>query len=707
MAANRCVSGFTNLDYISQLEMDRQSRPFLEALRDLGVGVVSSVDGSEHISGKLSAYFQGIQPTTRLYLEDGAFLDCSDEHQVLISEGCYSTISQLKYHQGAFYSLSTLVDCLASYGADDCRYGQLLHLLLNIDQLHIQQSFDALQHTLAFSPVDEAARIGLYTQALQDDDLLSSPYALDLSADLFDQKIFQVAQPSAELTSYLQKAFQLLRPESFLTQQALEKHSDKTGDCGEACNTDIFVSFDGIPLYGGKRIIAYKDIGLQPLFDLQVQGANNYSTSGVINHNCGKTLTGLTMDAYHLTGEYPDDWGGHRFNHAPRCWLLGYSMEKTRDLLQMPLFGRMEGGSFLGGLIHKEKIIGHYAAQGTSGAMREVRVKHVSGGEAIVQFWSYSQGQSAIMGDSVDWYHIDEEPKDRTIYPQVLTRTATGDQGRGGRGILTFTPENGRTELVVQFMDSPGAGQYMQRATWDDAKHLTEETKEQLLASFPAWQRDMRTKGLPLLGTGLIFDIKIPTCKAFPCPDHWLVINGMDFGWDHPQAHCQLLIDPDEDIIYVSKIYRKSKHQPYEVWHNIKSWATNVPTAWPADGYQTEKGSGKSQKSYYEEAGWNMINKHAQWPDGGNSVELGIMEIYDRFKTGKLVIFDHLSDLLDELMQYHRDENGKIVKVQDDAIDCIRYAYMMRRHAEPKHVIVNGRYEERERPIKREGALGY
>lgn len=59
------------------------------------------------------------------------------------------------------------------------------------------------------------------------------------------------------------------------------------------------------------------------------------------------------------------------------------------------------------------------------------------------------------MGDSVDWFHIDEEPKDPTIYPQVLTRTATGDRGRGGRGILTFTPENGRTDLVISFMDSP------------------------------------------------------------------------------------------------------------------------------------------------------------------------------------------------------------------------------------------------------------
>jgi len=434
---------------------------------------------------------------------------------------------------------------------------------------------------------------------------------------------------------------------------------------------------------------------------------DNRSAMLMAANRVGKTRTGITIDAFHLTGDYPDDWEGHKFEHPPRIWLLGFSMEKTRDLLQIPLFGRLEGGQFMGGLIHKDKIIGHYAAQGTSGAMREVRIRHKSGGESICQFWSYSQGQHAIMGDSVDWYHIDEEPRDRAIYPQVLTRTATGDKGRGGRGILTFTPENGRTELVVQFMDNPSIGQYMQRATWDDALHLTQETKEQLLAGFPEWQRDMRTKGLPLLGTGLIFDMKIPTCKGFPCPDHWYVINGMDFGWDHPQAHCQILWDKDTDIMYVSKLYRKSKQQPYEVWHNIKAWANNVPTAWPADGYQTEKGTGKAQKSYYEEAGWNMLPVHAQWSDGSNSVEQGIMELYDRFKTGKLVIFDHLTDLLDELMQYHRDENGKIVKVADDAIDCVRYAYMMKRHAETKRDILNPPdYDSYDRPRKT-GSLGY
>lgn len=434
---------------------------------------------------------------------------------------------------------------------------------------------------------------------------------------------------------------------------------------------------------------------------------DNRSCMLMAANRVGKTRTGLTIDAFHMTGEYPDDWQGHKFTHAPRIWLLGFSMEKTRDLLQLPLFGRMEGGQFLGGLIHKDKITGHFAAQGTSGAMREVRVKHASGGESIVQFWSYSQGQHAIMGDSVDWYHIDEEPRDRAIYPQVLTRTATGDKGKGGRGILTFTPENGRTELVIQFMDNPSAVQYMQRATWDDAEHLAPETKEQLLSSFPEWQRDMRTKGLPLLGAGLIFDIKIPTCRPFQIPNHWYMINGMDFGWDHPQAHCQLWIDNDEDIIYVARLFRRSKVQPYEVWHNIKAWAEGVPFAWPADGYQTEKGSGKSQKSYYESAGFEMLAEHATWPDGGNSLEQGVMELYDRFKTGRLVVFDTCGDLLDELMQYHKDENGKFVKIADDAISAVRYAYMMRRFAVSKYELDHAYEEYDDRDFGNVSSLGY
>ena len=262
----------------------------------------------------------------------------------------------------------------------------------------------------------------------------------------------------------------------------------------------------------------------QSLYDWQLRFIANTATYRscmlMAANRVGKTRTGLTVDAMHLTGDYPDDWEGHKFKRPPLCWLLGFSGEKTRDLLQTPLFGRLQGAKWTGGLIPADRILDHKAMSGTSGAMREVRVKRNDGSIATCQFWSYSQGQHAIMGDSVDWYHIDEEPKDNAIVPQVITRTATGDGGNGGRGILTFTPENGRTELVVRFMDDPSPSQIMQRATWDDAYHLTEETKELLLSEYPEWQRDMRTKGLPLLGAGLIFDIGNDQikCDPFECP---------------------------------------------------------------------------------------------------------------------------------------------------------------------------------------------
>jgi hypothetical protein len=287
------------------------------------------------------------------------------------------------------------------------------------------------------------------------------------------------------------------------------------------------------------------------------------------------------------------------------------------------------------------------------------------------------------MGDDVDWYHIDEEPRDAAIFPQVLVRTASGDKGRGGRGILTFTPENGRTDLVIQFMDTPSRAQFCMQKGWDDAPHLNAQVKEDLLASFPAHQRDMRTKGIPMLGHGRIYDLPEDeiTCRSFEIPRHWAIIDGMDFGWDHPQAHIQLAWDRDNDAFYVTRAWKKSHAQPIEAWGAVKVWATNVPTAWPADGLQTEKGSAKETKKYYVEAGFKMLAEHATWPDGGNGVEVGVMEIRDLMAKGKFKVFEGLRDVFDEFLQYHRDENGKIYKVKEDLLDAIRYAYMMRRFA--------------------------
>tara|TARA_R110000850_G_scaffold100316_1_gene207498 strand:+ start:319 stop:1770 length:1452 start_codon:yes stop_codon:yes gene_type:complete len=395
----------------------------------------------------------------------------------------------------------------------------------------------------------------------------------------------------------------------------------------------------------------------------------------------GKTYTGTYIDSIHLMGDYPDAWEGHKFDKPILAWLLGYSGEKTRDLLQQELFGRLQNQKLTGGLIPADLIVDYKSMSGTSGALREVRVKHISGGISVCQFWSYSQGQHALMGDSVDWYHIDEEPKDQSIYPQVLTRTATGDGGKGGRGVLTFTPENGRTDLVVKFMDNPGKGQFFIQKGWDDAPHLSEDVKETLLESFPVHQRDMRTKGIPMLGHGRIYDMseEFITCDPFEIPQHWFVIGGMDFGWDHPQAHVKLIWDREADAFYVTQAWKQRQTLPVVAWGAVSPWAAGVPTSWPLDGLQTEKGSGEQQKKFYQDAGFSMLPERATWPDGSNGVEAGIFEIRDLMQKGKFKIFSGLRDVFDEIGQYHRDEKGKISKVRDDLLDAIRYAYMMRR----------------------------
>ena len=399
----------------------------------------------------------------------------------------------------------------------------------------------------------------------------------------------------------------------------------------------------------------------------------------------GKTYTGTFVDSIHLLGEYPKGWGGHRFRSAPLVWCLGYSGEKTRDLLQKELFGVFREGEFTGGLVPKDRILDYESMTGTPRAMRTVRVKHATGATSTVQFWSYSQGQHAIMGDSVDWFHIDEEPKDQSIYPQVLTRTATGDLGAGGRGILTFTPENGRTDLVIKFMDEPSPAQAFMQKGWNDAPHLSDHVKETLLQSYPEHQRDMRTKGVPMLGHGRIYDLgdEFIKCEPFDIPDHWFVINGMDFGWDHPQAQVQIAIDRDLGNVYVTKAWKAAKVSANDAFGACRSWAEGVPTAWPHDGLQHEKGrdSSKQQKDHYETAGFSMCHTHAKWESGGNSVENGLYEILDLMRKGKFKVFSGLIDLLDELRQYHRDDKGRIVKVRDDLLDAMRYAYMMQRYA--------------------------
>ena len=222
-------------------------------------------------------------------------------------------------------------------------------------------------------------------------------------------------------------------------------------------------------------------------------------------------------------------------------------------------------------------------------------------------------------------------------------------------------------------------------ATWDDVPHLSKEQKDEMWAAYPAHERNARAKGIPMLGSGRVFPVDEESIKidAFPIPAHWFRIGGMDFGWDHPFGAVELVWDKDADVFYIVNAYREKEATPVTHAAAIRPWGDSLPWAWPHDGLQHDKGSGEELASQYRAQRLNVLAERATFPDGGNGVEAGVLEILDLMKTGRWKVFSHLGDWFEEFRTYHR-KDGKIVKLKDDLLSASRYAYMMRRFSEQK-----------------------
>jgi terminase large subunit-like protein len=122
--------------------------------------------------------------------------------------------------------------------------------------------------------------------------------------------------------------------------------------------------------------------------------------------------------------------------------------------------------------------------------------------------------------------------------------------------------------------------------TLDEAEHIDEVKRKQIIAGYPAHEVEARSKGIPILGSGRIFPVEESkiVCEHREFPDHWPRIGGMDFGWEHPFAAAELIWDRDADVVYVNRIYRLNQATPMEHAAALRSWGKELRWAWPRDG---------------------------------------------------------------------------------------------------------------------------
>jgi phage terminase large subunit-like protein len=394
----------------------------------------------------------------------------------------------------------------------------------------------------------------------------------------------------------------------------------------------------------------------------------------------GKTLAAGAEVAMHVTGRYPDWWDGYIAPKPEPWWAAGVTSESTRDNPQRILLGRI--GAWGTGMIPKDAIKEVNPRRGVADSVDTVIVRwggggDVQSGDCQLAFKSYDQGREKWQGETLGGVWYDEEPPE-DIYTEGLTRTNIGLRPN----LITFTPLLGMSVVVHRFVLDKVPGTHVTQMTIDDAEHYSAEERAKIIAQYPAFERDARTRGIPMRGSGAVFPIDQAEvqCEGFKIPDHWPQIAGMDFGWDHPSAAIRLAWDRDSDVLYVIAAHRQREQTPAMFAASVRPWGTWLPFAWPHDGLQHDKGSGQQLAAQYRAQGLKMLPVRATFENGTSGLEAGIAEMLERMQTGRLKVFANLREWFEEFNLYHR-KDGLIVKQNDDLLSATRYAMMMRRSA--------------------------
>ena len=390
----------------------------------------------------------------------------------------------------------------------------------------------------------------------------------------------------------------------------------------------------------------------------------------------GKTQTGACLMTYHLSGVYPDWYQGKRYLNPIDAWAVGKSTQSTKEILQEKLLGDINDlGS---GTIPKDLIIKVTKKPGVADAVETVYVKHLSGGISKCTFKSYEQGRDTFQGTYKQFIWLDEEPRDPGIYSECLTRTM--NDIAPGIIICTFTPLFGLSDVVLSFMPDgkmPEGGQvpgqpdkWVTQVDWSEVPHLDEDQKAKILASYKPHERDARSRGIPSLGAGAIYpyledDV---TVQPFEIPIWWPRAYGLDVGWNKTAAVWGAQ-DPESRQIYIYSEHYESFAQPVLHASAIRARGDWIEGAIdPASGGLSQA-DGRALIDIYSAEGLLLTM-------ADNAVEAGIYKVGQALASGQLKIFTTCRNLLAEYRVYSRDENGKIVKKNDHALDALRYFMM-------------------------------
>jgi hypothetical protein len=208
---------------------------------------------------------------------------------------------------------------------------------------------------------------------------------------------------------------------------------------------------------------------------------------------------------------------------------------------------------------------------------------------------------------------------------------------------------------------------YVVMLTWDDAPHLSEESKKELWNSIPPYQRDARSKGIPQLGSGAIYPVPESDLLVAPfeVPVHWPRGYGMDVGWNFTAAVWGAH-DRENDVLYLTHEYKRSQAEPSVHVHGVRAPGEWIPGFIDPASRGRAQADGRQLLYDYSQLGLKLSL-------ADNGVESGLYSVWNRLSTGRLKVFRNMTKWLEEFRLYRRDDHGKVVKENDHLMDSTRY----------------------------------
>ena len=413
----------------------------------------------------------------------------------------------------------------------------------------------------------------------------------------------------------------------------------------------------------------------------------------------GKTECGAVESVYLARGIHP-----YRENKKNVFgWVVSLSTQVQRDVAQAKILHYLNPA-----WIDDIVMLSGKKDSPSYGVIDQIRVKNVFGGISTLGFKSCDQGREKFQGSSLDFIWFDEEPP-KDVYDECRMRVLD----KRGDIFGTMTPLKGLTFIYDEiYLNSGNSDEvWYEFMEWADNPYLNREEVNALTKTLSADQLESRRYGRFKSNSGLVypeFDENVHVIEPFNVPVEWQDIISIDPGLKNPLSAHWYAVDYDQNVYVIAEHFEAEKDIGYhsdriKQISNKLGWKRNnsgkIEALIDSAANQKTLAGTKSVVELFNDYGI-AVN-----PQVNKDMFSGIQRVKEYLKITdgkpKLYIFKSCVNLIRELKSYWWGDGDRPKKVDDHALDELRYYLMRKPENSPPKKVKNEIQRDKERLFRK------